>query len=131
MMRKTLGYVALGLGIMVLFLFGVYHHNHPLVFTIGSIEFIMIGAVLTTFVIAYSRRPWYKSIFGRAIMFSNASLAGITYLSLTNLVLGADWEYRPIVRAILFFPILITQIWMLRLMLRSPQYDDEPPEEVE
>lgn len=120
-MKNRMSYLILGVLALPVFLLGLIFHDEPIIFDIGSIMFIAIGITITAFVVIYSQRHWRDYEGGRAVMYANLALAAITYLSLTNLVLGSDWEYRPLARVLLFSAILITQINQLRVLFRSDE----------
>lgn len=103
-----------------------YFHDEPWLFHVGTGIFALVGVIVTTFVIIYGQRNWRANAYGRALMYSMASLALVVLISLVTTFLGRDWEWRAAVRVILFGGIFITQGRLLYLLfLAKPNKRDE------
>jgi Ca2+/H+ antiporter len=103
----------LGIPVLVLALF---FHNSPWLFTLGTIELALVAAVVNAFVAIYSRRRWRANAYGRALMYSMASLAIVADLSMFTILMGPDWTYRSVVRLVIYGAILIAQLRMFQLL---------------
>jgi len=124
---KRLYWIA-GLLLVPILALAIMHRNDPLLFTLGTGILVMIGVVLNLFVGIYLRRNWRETTGGRAIMYSVASLAALTDLSLMTAFLGPDWEWRAAVRLIVFGGILLAHAHLLWVLITAPYRDDIPPE---
>jgi hypothetical protein len=91
-------------------------HEQSWLFTLGTIELVLIGLVVNTFVIVYARRKWKSNPYGRALMYSKVSLAVLVDLSLLTIAFGPDWEWRAFLRVILFGLVLVAQTRLLQLL---------------
>ena len=105
-----------GAAAMLFVVLAIVFHESPWLFTIGTIELALIGLVVNTFVFVYYRRNWRVNPYGRALMYSKISLAVLVDMSLLTALMGADWEWRAALRAILFCGILIAQTRLLQLL---------------
>lgn len=94
-------------------------HNHPLLKSIGDYVLLLTALVVNAFVLTYARRNWRSNPYGRAIMYSQASLATIANLSVITVTFGPNWEYRFVLRLILFVAVLIAQTRMFQLLLST------------
>lgn len=94
----------------------IVYRDSEVLFAIGTFELLCIAIVVNTFVIVYWRRNWKANPYGRALMYSKISLALLADLSFVTGFLGPDWEYRYVIRVILFTGILIAQTRLLQLL---------------
>lgn len=114
-MTKLKWFLLAILAIPLLVLATIYHDSRAL-FVLGTVELIGIAVVVNTFVIVYWQRNWRANPYGRALMYSKISLAALVNLSVITGLLGPDWEYRSVVRVMLFGGILIAQTRLLQLL---------------
>lgn len=114
-MTKFKWFLVVALSIPFIIIATIYHDSRTL-FVIGSIELLCIAVVVNTFVIVYWRRNWKVNAYGRALMYSKISLALLANLSVITGFLGPDWQYRSVVRLVLFAGILVAQTRLLQLL---------------
>jgi hypothetical protein len=104
---------ALGLPVLIL---SIIFHNSSWLFTLGTIELALVALVVNGFVIIYSRRRWRANAYGRALMYSMASLGSVALLTVFTLIMGPDWDYRSVVRMVIYGAILVTHLRMFQLL---------------
>lgn len=93
----------------------LFYHNHPILQLVGTIELVLIGLVVNTFVILYSRRNWRANPYGRALMYSKISLAILVNLALLFALVDPG-EWRLALRIFVFTAILVAQTRLLHLL---------------
>jgi hypothetical protein len=103
------------LGIPVLLL-AIRFHDSAWLFNLGTVEVALVALVVNAFVVIYSRRRWRANAYGRALMYSMASLAVVADLSVVTLLMGPTWEYRSVFRLMIYGVILIAQLRMFQLL---------------
>ncbi len=117
-LKKNTHITAIILAAIVLPVLYIFHED-PALKTAGDYVLLLTAVVINAFVLTYARRNWRANPYGRAIMYSQASLATLSNLTLVTILLGPDWEYRFAVRVILFIGILVAQTRMFQLLLST------------
>lgn len=114
------------LGIPVLLVSIIFHDSRWL-FHLGTVELGLVALVVNAFVVIYSRRRWRANAYGRALMYSMASLGAVSLLTVFTLIMGPNWDYRYVVRVVIYGAILVTHLRLFQLLFarQSAETKDE------